>query len=173
MGKKTRKAAAVRAAARQQAKEQADDKVGGTHTTAFQCQAGSKLQEQQHSNGTEASEFYRVASMFGIAGDRPQEGDFVHPTQLQKAGVGHEDSPIYRALCSSIIQTLEARRKRELGLIPGSRQSWENECDIMRSNALGRLRHRRKRERYKARKKCESLGCSSELTLVAIIDELD
>lgn len=108
----------------------------------------SKLPEQRRS-GAGRTEFYRAAELFGIAGDNPKEEEFIHPSKVRTT-VEVSDNVIFKAMSAAICDVLAARHDRFWGRKPGSVQLWTDECETLRQYTLGRLRHRRKRDKHKA-----------------------
>lgn len=137
-------------------------------------EGGEKLQVRGHGSTPQEryrqvhahcdSDFRRVARMFGIEGDTPLRADFRHP---EDARIAHPEmlvDGIFTAMSAAILDVLDAQYRREMGLIPGTRQTWEQACDLMRCCTLARLRHKRRQHRRRRKKKPQ---------IHAIVDDID
>jgi len=157
MGKKAKKAAAVRAA-KEKTRHRADEKSGKAGKPGATVCTGSTPQERHRQSRVESSEFYRVASLFGIQGEDPSEFEFKHPEHNWPHQKIHEESsnPIYNALWEAIIDEYEIyqkwRRANARGFMPVQPMTWQHACRNMMLNALGRLRHKRRQRKYRDKK---------------------
>lgn len=154
MGKKSKKAAAKRAATKPKTDDGKSCSAGGQRAKV--C-IGSTSHERHRQRKVEESEFFRVASLFGIQGERPDPIEFKHP----EASWPHQklpeelDNPIYNALWESTIEgyrIYDSWRRVSQRRGVESPMCWQEACRIMRVNALSRLRHRRKQRKYRDRK---------------------
>jgi len=156
MGKKAKKAAAARAAKvkadrRDEDKRRQPERLGTTDCN------GSTLPEQHRQRRVEESEFFRVASLFGIAGEDPSQLEFKHPlyTWPYRKDPDEVNNPIYNAMWEAIPPEYDLyqkyRRAFAIGRAPFE-MSWGHACRNMMLNALSRLRHKRKQRKFRDKK---------------------
>jgi len=158
MGKKAKKAAANCAASKAKSDCQGDGHRSKTEAPRAKECAGSKLPEQhRHSKVDSGSEFYRVASIFGIHGDNPSQFDFVHPEYSwpHRKDPAESNNPMYNAMWEAVIDEYENydkwRRAYKAGRAPWM-MTWQQACNNMRHTALARLRHKRKQRKFRDKK---------------------
>jgi len=130
--------------------------VGGTATEEQPApQEASCAQGEQHARGMEESEFYRVASLFGIQGDNPNEDNFKHPNNCCH-DEEIEETRVYRAITKAITQVFQEDQSRKGGptrMGPKLKSTWKEVCLSMRQSALNILRHSRKQVKVRKKKK--------------------
>lgn len=156
MGKKAKKAAAARAAKVKPDRRDEDERRQPERLRATECK-GSTLQEQHRQRKVEGSEFFRVASLFGIEGDNPNELKFKHPlfSYPYQKDPAEVNNPIYNAMWEAIPPEFDLYEKYKRAFAIGRapfRMSWEHACKNMMLNTLSRLRHRRKQRKYRNKK---------------------
>jgi len=128
--------------------------VGGT-TTEEHPQEASCAQGEQHARGREESDFYRVASLFDIQGDNPNEDNFKHPNNCCH-DEEIEETRVYRAITKAITQVFQEDQSRKGGptrMGPKLKSTWKEVCLRMRQSALNILRHSRKQVKVRQKKK--------------------
>lgn len=154
MGKKAKKAAATRAA-KAKADHRLDEKSSRLEKPeATECK-GSKQPDLYRQRRVEGSEFFRVASLFGIAGDNPIQSEFKHPLLSCQKDPAEISNVIYNAMWAAIPPEFDLYTKYKRAFAAGRapfEMSWEHACKNMMLGALSRLRHRRKQRKYRNKK---------------------
>ena len=159
MGKKAKKAAAARAA-KTKTEDRADEQRSKMKKQCATVCTGSKPPERHRHRRVEGTEFFRVASLFGIAGDHPNEVDFKHPefSWPHQKIPEKSSNPIYNALWEAIPHECDIYHKYRRAFAAGKApfpMSLDHACRNMTLNALSRLQHKRKQRKHRCKKIAE------------------